>query len=515
MEKRIVLMVCLAVFLIFSDPLRSYARQGDSGYEGGISSGEVPNKTQYDYQEVCFITGEPVLFKGTLSVKKSAKQDSVSSTYIYTLKNADKAATLTRTLSYTTKLADKDNKQTVEETALAGKAVESIKIGSTTYTLTNYDFTRSNLVDHKSAIDYFAGNTWGKKVYQIGASGGGTANGGTVTVEITGNFYGYNQYWGTTEAQALTYIINSEKKNGDKTDKWGGTVDVNLSSNTEKQIKYVENLPDEISFKGGYVETQYNNSVLEYKSNLPEFDKNGTATDRMVETKNSMKLETFPVWKRLPVPHLEHLRGHWAEKDIKSLYSLEVLKGNDSIFKPEEYMTRAEYAKAIVNAAKEVPADPALASKTAAKRTAASNSAKKETAPTFKDVSTENLYYDNIEIAFKRGLINGVGNNLFEPDRALNVADAVTILVRALGLENLAPNPKPVTTFRDNDKIPLYARNAVFVAEKIGLIQGDDKGYLKPMDKLTKARAAALINRFIQYMRDGIRKDYKDGIVNY
>jgi len=43
-----------------------------------------------------------------------------------------------------------------------------VRIGSTTYTLENYDFTKTNIKDKKPAVDYFAGNLWGKKTYRTG-----------------------------------------------------------------------------------------------------------------------------------------------------------------------------------------------------------------------------------------------------------------------------------------------------------------------------------------------------------
>jgi len=46
----------------------------------------------------------------------------------------------------------------------------------------------------------------------------------------------------------------------------------------------------------------------------------------MVETKGSLMIESFPTSRRLLVPELSHLRGHWAENDIKALYSLESSK---------------------------------------------------------------------------------------------------------------------------------------------------------------------------------------------
>lgn len=486
-----------------------FAREGDSGYDGGISSGYSSGKIVMDYQELCFITGEPIVLKGTLQIRKQQKQDAITSTYTYSLKNADKSATLTRVLNFSTSLATKDNGQIIEETSYSRAPTETLRIGSTSYTLKTSNFTRSSLVDPKPAINYFAGNLWGKKVYQIGT----TANGGTVTVETTGDFYGYEQYWGSAEVQSLYYTVESEKKGGDEPDQWGGTARVTLSSTVTNQLKYFRNEPDQISFEGGYVQSQNNNSILEYTSSMPEFDAGGVSTDRILTKSGSLQLETFPVQKRLPAVDLSNIRGHWAEEDLKLMYGLEIFQGDGRNLKPDQYITKAEFAAAIVQAAKEVPPDPALTTKVAPN--ASRRAASQPVVSPFDDVSIENTYFDQINSAYNRGLLTGKGSNLFGPNDSITVAEAVTIFIRAVGLESLAPSPLAVTNFRDNDLIPAYARNAAYVAAKIGLVQGDDKGYLRPAEKLTKARAAAMLKRFIVYLQDGIKQDYRDRLVNY
>jgi hypothetical protein len=218
------LITFLALLILLNAPAAVFAREGDCGYEGGISSGEAPGKTVFQYSEVSFISGQPIVFKGNLTVKKSLKQDTISTTYTYDLKKSDKNATLKRTLVYNTRLTQKDNKQTIEETSLNGKPVETIKIGNETYTLTSYDFSRSNLIDTKPAVNYYAGNISGRKIYKAGSDSG------TITVDITGKFYGYDQYWGTAEVIELNNVIQSEKKDGSKIERWGGTSSVTVSS---------------------------------------------------------------------------------------------------------------------------------------------------------------------------------------------------------------------------------------------------------------------------------------------
>lgn len=512
MKKMLRFLIYLVLLSGIIIPVRVDAARGDGGYEGGISSGQTPSSTIYEYQEVCFVSGEPIVFKGTLTIKKAAKQGKISTTYTYNLKNNDKAATLTRVLVTDTSLTKKENGQTIEETSITGRPSESIKIGNTLYTLSRYDLTRSAIIDEKPAISYYAGNMWGRKVYQVGNITGA----GTVTVDVTGEYYGYDQYWSNAEAIKLKYLITSEQKKGQKVDKWGGQAEVAISSTTTREMTYVDNQPDQISFEGGYVESLYNNSVLEYRSSLPEFDKNGVSTDNIIEDSGSLQLDSLPVFKRLLVPDLNSIRGYWYENDIKALYSLEIFKEDERAFNPQQYMTRAEFTDALVRAAKEVPKDESLVKQTSFVTVAQTRSAKQsEVVSPFKDVSVTDQYFNSINSAYQRGMISGKSDGMFYPDEYITLADAITVFIRALGLENLSPGPDAVTNFRDNDLIPQYARSYVYVAEKIGLVMGDEMGNLNPTENLTKARAAVLINRLIDYMRTGIREDYREHIVNY
>lgn len=506
MKRILKVVLCFVIGLSLNLPAAVFAKQGDSGYEGGVSSGEAPGKTVMQYQEVCFITGEPLVFDGTLTVKQSVKQDSVTTTYRYVLTNKEKAATLNRTLILSTKQVKKPNGQTVEETVLTGKPTETIAVDGKRYTLRSYDFSKSNIKDPKPAVNYFAGNTWGKKVFQTG-----TTSGDTVTVEATGSYYGYDQYWGTAEAQTINYIIQAEELSNGRMETWGGTATVTLSSTTSKQLKYVENEPQIISFEGGYVQTQFNSSIMEYTAQLPEFDAKGVATDRIIKTSNTLKLESFPQQTRLPVQNISHLRGHWAEQDIKAMYSLEIFKEDSSVFNPNEYITKAEFIAAMVEAAKEVPGT----SDTKTTKVTGSKSKKEEVVSPFSDVPVTDKYFAQIDSAFKRGMVQGRGDGTLGADEYLNMADAITMFIKSIGLEGIAPGLYPVTTFKDNDEIPDYARRAAYVGQKIGLVKGDERGYLNPAQKLTKGQAAAMINRFIVYMREDIRKDYRERIVAY
>ncbi len=510
MKKKIFLsmLVILSILMLQG---HVYAREGINGYEGGISSGEVPDNSTYDYKEVLFISGEPVVFEGTLLIKKSMKQDKLTTTYTYNLRNAEKDGTLSRVLVFTTTSETKQNGQIAETVSLTS-ARESVRIDGVTYSIPNknsYQIARSNLIDPKPAVNYHAGSIWSRKVYQVGAA----SEGSRITVECTGTFYGYDQYWGTAEGMLLDYVISSERQGSDGVDIWGGTASVSISSTSTEQLKYQENKPDQISFPGSYVQSRMNSSVLQYTCMLPEFDAKGNATDHILTYSDSFSIETFPVQKRLPEVNTTNFAGHWAENDIKIMFGLEVFKGDSRSFNPDNYMTRAEFAAALVNVARTVPEDPALVTK--AKTTTRKTTGKEIIVSPFDDVSIENIYFNEIKSAYERGLLNGKGHNIFAPNESITRADATVAFIRALGFESLAPAPAAVTSFKDNDLIPEHARSAAYVAQKIGLLQGDSKGNMNPNKKLTKAEGAMMINRLIQYLQDGIRKDYRERLINY
>ena len=349
---------------------------------------------------------------------------------------------------------------------------------------------------------YNAGEYQLTKTYAAGDSG-------RITVEMTGTQYGFDQYWSSAKSGTVKLIISASPEGSHA---WGGLAQVVVSSTAKKGFRYVENQPWQISFEGGYVEQNWDESVLEYNATLPEFDKNGNATEVMKDYQERLGLNTEPVNTRLMVPDLKHLKGHWAEESAKILFSLEVIPGTGESFIPEKYVTRSEFTAMVVRAVKEIPLDPDLVTRTVS--TSRSRSSAVETSP-FSDVATDDLFYSEIKTASAKGIILGTGQTMFSPNRSITTAEAVTILIRALGLEGLASSPYAVTPFVDNDDIPAYARNATAAAYRIGLVQGDNRGYFKPQENLTWERASALVYRLIRYMGEDLVKDYRERLLNY
>ena len=86
--------------------------------------------------------------------------------------------------------------------------------------------------------------------------------------------------------------------------------------------------------------------------------------------------------------------------------------------------------------------------------------------------------------------------------------------MRALGLSNLASYNTPVTPFIDDKEVDLWAKRDITALYNLGLVKGDS-GYVRPKSKLSKAEGAALVNRMIDYLREGIEDEYVKNLINY
>lgn len=499
MRKKCAATILLICGILLVGSVRVSAYTGSMGYEGGISAADPYDNGAYQYREVSFLSGRPVILEGTMTVKKNARQGKVVTTYTYNLLNTAQNATLNRVIEMETVTETKGNGQITETSRITKLPSETVKLGDRTYTLTSYLFTQSGITDPKPGVIYNAGEYQLTKNY--------TSDQGKMTVIMTGNQYGFDQYWSSAKSSTVNLYISASPEGSPA---WGGSASVVVSNAAKKGFRYLENEPWQISFEGGYVVQDWEESVLEYHATLPEFDKNGNATEVLQNFDERLGLSTEPVNTRLMVPDLKHLKGHWAEEPVKILFSLEVLPGTGEGFNPAKYVTRSEFTAMVVRAIKDIPADPDV------KRTSGTVTRRTTTAevPPFSDITPKDPFYQEIKTAKERGIIVGTGQTNFSPERNITTAEAVTVLIRALGLEGLAPTGA-VTPFVDNDLIPAYARNATAAAYRIGLVEGDNRGYFNPQGNLTYERASALVYRLIRYMGEDLVKDYRERLLSY
>ena len=86
----------------------------------------------------------------------------------------------------------------------------------------------------------------------------------------------------------------------------------------------------------------------------------------------------------------------------------------------------------------------------------------------FDDVAADDYYYDAVKWAAEKGIANGVGNGLFDPNAVCTRAQIVTFLWRAAG----SPVPKSSTMPFTDVPAGSYYYNAVLWAVENGITEG-------------------------------------------
>lgn len=109
-------------------------------------------------------------------------------------------------------------------------------------------------------------------------------------------------------------------------------------------------------------------------------------------------------------------KGQYCDEAVTVLSGLRLLQGKSAgAFEPDAPLTRAEMATIIVNMM-------GMLDKVSGE-------------DIFEDVQPDHWAYDNITAAYRLGLVKGIGGGKFLPEGALKYAEAIKILVLALGYE--------------------------------------------------------------------------------
>ena len=113
----------------------------------------------------------------------------------------------------------------------------------------------------------------------------------------------------------------------------------------------------------------------------------------------------------------------------------------------------------------------------------------------FKDVPRGAWFYDAVEYSAQRGWVNGVGNNLFQPNGSLTRAMFITILGR---MEGVQAGDYPAAAFTDVDADAYYAPYVAWAAET-GITTGMSETAFEPNGLVTREQATTFLYRYAGY----------------
>lgn len=481
-----VLSATLALFILMS-PLASQAQRGESGFEGGIRRNERDSEKNKSYREMLYITGEPVELVGTLETKVAAR----SIRYKYELENTDKNIILSRSISVERQLSPSDDSTQVVEVNNITSYKEEIATEDAEYELVEYQFYNSTVDDNQPMVTHYQGSWNGKKRYAV------NEDEAELTQTITGNTFGFDQYWGATEKQVVRYELDYEPAGtGEEgaTGAWSGTVDTQVAINKTVRDIYIPHTNTVSSFDGIYTLSEADETVMKYEYDLPFMGDNPNNYRNI--GKGSTSYRTTPTQEQLYIPRYTDIKTHWGEMYIKKLAGLQAASISQKYFLPDQNITREEFAVWLVKALKLEEME-----------TSSTRAQTVEAEPRFEDISRRHPNYNYIQNIRNRKIMNGVGDNKFEPDSNLTREEAAVIISRALGIERIAPNIPFATDYGDDKNISSWAKKSVFSVKQVDIMYGYGGNFM-PKGTLTRAEAAALVERIIDYVRVDLKDEY-------
>ena len=111
----------------------------------------------------------------------------------------------------------------------------------------------------------------------------------------------------------------------------------------------------------------------------------------------------------------------------------------------------------------------------------------------FDDVTPDKWYFDHVSVAFQNGIARGKGNAFFGADENITRQDMAVMLYNAASAKNLVAKVETKAEFADGEEIADYAREAVNTFSSAKVISGTGDGYFSPRTFATRAQAAQII----------------------
>ncbi|BAU10204.1 hypothetical protein LEP3755_06840 [Leptolyngbya sp. NIES-3755] len=166
------------------------------------------------------------------------------------------------------------------------------------------------------------------------------------------------------------------------------------------------------------------------------------------------------------------IQGHWAQQYIQALASQAIITGfPDGTFKPNDPVTRAQFATIVAKAFSPAPRNPAV---------------------NFTDVRSNFWGFGAIQTASRAGFMAGFPGGAFRPDQRIPKVQALVALSN--GLQYGAGDSSLLSRFQDAASIPSWATGPIAAATQRQIVVNyPTVGQLNPNREATRAEVAAFI----------------------
>lgn len=185
-----------------------------------------------------------------------------------------------------------------------------------------------------------------------------------------------------------------------------------------------------------------------------------------------------------PSAKFTDIGSHWAKESIDYVVSRGLLSGTSDItFAPDTAMTRGMLVTALGRLA--------------------NVDTKAYTTNSFTDVKADSTFHPYIEWAYKKGIIQGIGNSQFAPDRAVTRQEIAIIFANyAKATGYTLPITREATTYADASSIGSTYKTAVTAMQQAGIMMGGSGNRFNPKSSATRAEVSAMLHRCIKLTID-------------
>lgn len=204
-----------------------------------------------------------------------------------------------------------------------------------------------------------------------------------------------------------------------------------------------------------------------------------TSTDKAGNTSKGINIE---VKQAITFIDLESVP--WAKEAVETMATLGIINGvGDNKYSPDSNVTRAQFAKLII--------------KTLGITGTANHP--------FTDVKASDWFSNEVALAYKYGIVNGVSATEFAPDRPITRQEMAVMMVRAMNYKQKVTAKDvngTLSKYTDRDQIDSWAKEAVAISIEQGLINGMTATTFSPKTNATRAQSAVIMYRFyLKFMK--------------
>ena len=173
-------------------------------------------------------------------------------------------------------------------------------------------------------------------------------------------------------------------------------------------------------------------------------------------------------------------KGDWYYEVVKYVYENNLMQGTAKGFEPDSKMSRAMLVTVLYRMV---------------------NNKYNGEVHSFTDVAEGQWYSDAVGWAFSNGIISGITDTEFAPDKDISREQMALIIYRFARMQGYnMSGVSDISGFADTDDVSDWAIDAIKWANKLELINGTSETTLSPKATSTRAQVAKVLMRFCEMM---------------